>query len=242
MAKEDYILPDAHTVDVSLSPEQVAAAGTGDCEWSWQARRPDSPVETRKQPCKAKFVIKRVPYSLDRNLSGVSVKVKLPNGAELADPSVIVEDLFVVAMGDSFASGESNPDRPVTFSATRQMVYDPVNLQANQNLASRGNAGLPRRLGGRSVQPQGAAEAADGGRAERAGLRPEHARNFSMLSSRRARSGLARIAIARSMVIRSASAWGWRSRIGTAPSLSSAWHAPDADIVEGLFSTERRAR
>ncbi len=140
VAKEDYILPDAHTVDVFLSPEQIAAAGTGDCEWSWQARRPNSPVETRKQPCKAKFVIKRVPYSLERNLSGASVKVKLPNGTELADSSVIVEDLFVVAMGDSFASGESNPDRPVTFSASRQMVYDPVNLQANQNLASRGNA------------------------------------------------------------------------------------------------------
>ena len=69
-----------------------------------------------------------------------SVKVKLPNGTELADSSIVVEDVLVVAMGDSFASGESNPDRPVTFSATRQMVYDPVNLQANQNLASRGNA------------------------------------------------------------------------------------------------------
>lgn len=139
-AKEDYILPDAHTVDVFLSPEQIAAAGAGDCEWSWQARRRNSPVETRKQPCKARLVIKRVPYSRDRNLSGVSVKVKLPNGTELADSSIVVEDLLVVALGDSFASGESNPDRPVTFSATRQMVYDPVNLQANQNLAARGNA------------------------------------------------------------------------------------------------------
>lgn len=139
-AREDYIMPDAHTVDVFLSPEQIAAAGAGDCAWSWQARRPNSPVETRKQPCRAKLVIKRVPYSLDRNLSGVSVKVKLPNGSELADSSIVVEDLLVVALGDSFASGESNPDRPVTFSATRQMVYDPVNLQANQNLAARGNA------------------------------------------------------------------------------------------------------
>jgi hypothetical protein len=138
-AKEDYILPDAHTVDVFLTPEQLAAAGEGDCEWSWQARRRNSPAETRKQPCKARLVIKRVPYSLDRNLSGVSVKVKLPNGTELADSSVIVDDLLVVALGDSFASGESNPDRPVTFSATRQMVYDPVNLMGSNNLASRGN-------------------------------------------------------------------------------------------------------
>ena len=31
-----------------------------------------------------------------------------------------------MALGDSFASGESNPDRPVQFSAAREMVYDPI--------------------------------------------------------------------------------------------------------------------
>jgi hypothetical protein len=137
-AKEDYILPDAHTVDVHIAPDQLAAAGAGDCMWSWQARRPGSPVETRRQPCKATLVIKRVPYSLDGNLSGVSVKVQLPNGGVLADPDVVVEDLLVVALGDSFASGESNPDRPVTFSGARQMLYDPTMMAANRdNLASR---------------------------------------------------------------------------------------------------------
>ncbi len=138
-AKEDYILPDAHTVDVHIAPDQLAAAGAGDCLWTWQARRPGSPVETRSQPCNAKLVIKRVPYSLDRNASGVSVKVQLPNGSVLADPDVIVEDLLVVALGDSFASGESNPDRPVTFSAARQMLYDPVNVVSSNrdNLATR---------------------------------------------------------------------------------------------------------
>lgn len=139
-AKEDYILPDAHTVDVSIAPEQLAAAGEGVCEWTWHARRPGAPVETRKQPCNAKLVIKRVPYSLVRDLSGVAVKVRLPNGSELADPDIIVEDLLVVALGDSFASGESNPDRPVTFSDSRQMLYDPVNVSAanRDNLATRG--------------------------------------------------------------------------------------------------------
>ena len=137
-AKEDYILPDAHTVDVAIAPEQLAAAGEGDCLWTWQPRRPGAPAESRTQPCKAKLVIKRVPFSLDRNLSGDSVKVKLPNGTELADANVIVDDLLVVALGDSFASGESNPDRPVTFSPSRQMVYDPVNAMGN--LSNRLNA------------------------------------------------------------------------------------------------------
>ena len=138
-AKEDYILPDAHTVVMHIAPEQLAAAGPGDCAWSWQGRQPGAAVETRKQPCNAKLVIKRVPYSVDRNLSGVAVKVHLPNGTELEDAEVIVEDLFVVALGDSFASGESNPDRPVTFSATRQMLYEPVNVESeHKNMASRG--------------------------------------------------------------------------------------------------------
>jgi lysophospholipase L1-like esterase len=136
-AKEDYILPEAHTVVIHIAPEQLAAAGPGDCVWRWQNRRPRASAETRKQPCNAKLVIKRVPFSLDRSLSGVSVKVQLPNGTELDDPNVIVEDLLVVALGDSFASGESNPDRPVTFSATRQMLYDPVNIN-RRDFAHRG--------------------------------------------------------------------------------------------------------
>jgi len=135
-AKEDYILPDAHTVVMHIAPEPLAAAGPGDCVWTWQPRKPGAPAETKKQACNAKLVIKRVPFSLDRATSGVSVKVQLPNGTQLADPSVSVEDVFVVAMGDSFASGESNPDRPVTFSAGREMVYDPINAQ--DNLAFRG--------------------------------------------------------------------------------------------------------
>jgi hypothetical protein len=135
-AREDYILPDAHTVDIRIAPERLAAAGQGDCVWSWQGRRPAAPVETRKQPCSATLVIKRVPFSLDRALSGVSVKVQLPNGSELRDV-VVVQDLLVVAFGDSFASGESNPDRPVTFSAVRQMDYEPINANNIGNLASR---------------------------------------------------------------------------------------------------------
>jgi hypothetical protein len=128
-AREDYILPEAHTVVVRIAPEQLAAAGSGDCVWRWAPRRGGA-AETHTQPCSAKLVIKRVPFSLDRNSSGVSVSVRLPSGTELADPNVVVEDLFVVALGDSFASGESNPDRPVTFSDSRQMLYDPVNLRS----------------------------------------------------------------------------------------------------------------
>jgi hypothetical protein len=179
-AKEDYILPDAHTVVMHIAPEHLAAGGAGRTAMRTRAlvittlfvafqsgtgiavshaadlkartlrldagvapaRRAchvhtQSPGPARKQACKDKLVIKRVPFSLNRALSGVSVKVALPNGTALAEPNVTVEDVFVVAMGDSFASGESNPDRPVTFSAGREMVYDPVNTYQRDRMATR---------------------------------------------------------------------------------------------------------
>src|SRR3954469_20752862 len=136
-AKEDYVLPDAHTVDVTLSAERLAEAGTGDCTFSWLPRAGAAKGDTVKQACKKPFVVKRVPYSHDTKVSGATVKATMPDGRELTE-TVIVEDVLVVAMGDSFMSGESNPDRPVSFSPSRQMVYDPTMTNDREQLASRG--------------------------------------------------------------------------------------------------------
>ena len=136
-AKEDYVLPEAHTVAVKLAKERLAEVGQGSCQWSWTARKAGGKTENRTLPCAVTLVIPRVPFALDRSVSGVSVQVKLPDGRILAEPRLAVEDLFIVAMGDSFASGESNPDRPVTFSASRQMVYDP-SLNREEEYSSRG--------------------------------------------------------------------------------------------------------
>ena len=133
-AKEDYVLPEAHTVAIRIAPGQLAGV-SGDCIWAWQPRRAGGKTETKRSACTDKLTIARVPYALDRGKSGVSVTVKLPDSRELSEPEVVVEDLFIVALGDSFASGESNPDRPVQFSAQREMVYDPA-LQ-REELASR---------------------------------------------------------------------------------------------------------
>jgi hypothetical protein len=127
-AKEDYVLPEAHTVQIQLAAETLKGV-TGECQWSWQPRKAGGKTETKKLACKDKLTIARVPFALDRANSGVAVTVKLPDGRELADHDVVVEDLFVVALGDSFASGESNPDRPVQFSGSREMVYDPTLLR-----------------------------------------------------------------------------------------------------------------
>jgi hypothetical protein len=128
-AREDYILPEAHTVAVMLSPERLAEISAGDCVWTWRPRAGGGKAETRKLACKDKLTIARVPYAQNRAASGVAVSVKLPDEREFSDGDVIVDDLLIVAFGDSFASGESNPDKPVSFSAAREMVYDPVNTR-----------------------------------------------------------------------------------------------------------------
>ena len=127
-ANEDYVLPEAHTVAIRISAEQLLGVN-GDCAWTWQPRRAGGKAESRRIPCRDKLTIARVPFALDRAHSGVAVAVKLPDGRELAE-QVVVEDLFIVALGDSFASGESNPDRPVQFSPAREMVYDPTVVTA----------------------------------------------------------------------------------------------------------------
>ncbi len=126
--REDYVLPEAHTVSIRIAPANLEGV-TGDCTWMWRPRRTDGKIETRKQACKNPLTIPRVPYSLETRNSGVSVAVTLPDGRQFADRDVVVEDMFIVALGDSFGSGESNPDRPVQFSPNRELVYDPRLVQ-----------------------------------------------------------------------------------------------------------------
>ncbi len=154
-AKEDYILPEAHTVAIGLSPARLAEAGAGECVWSWTPRAGGGKAETRKLACKSRLTIARVPYSTERSRSGVSVSVKLPDGREFAEPNVAVEDVLIVAVGDSFASGESNPDRPVTFSATREMVYDPTMHRDEQHASNRPGKGVPATSYGVASADQG---------------------------------------------------------------------------------------
>src|SRR5262249_54286582 len=74
-AKEDYVLPEAHTVILWLSHDVLAGLPAGDCTWTWTPHRAGATGETRKQACKDKLVIKRLPYSLDHQHSGAAVKV-----------------------------------------------------------------------------------------------------------------------------------------------------------------------
>src|SRR5437016_2403045 len=83
-----FDLHDAHTVAVKLAPERLAEVPSGDCVWSFQPRAAGAKPESKKQACKDKFVIRRVPYSRDASHSGGSVKVQLPDGRELVEANV----------------------------------------------------------------------------------------------------------------------------------------------------------
>ena len=196
---------------------------TGDCIWSWQPRKAGGKAESKKLACKDKLTIARVPYSLDRAQSGVSVTVKLPDGRELAERDVVVEDLFIVALGD-FVLPRAKAIRTGRCSSapSREMVYDPKLLrdEVAMRTGGAGAEGRPGSFGLASsddqvnpkVLPRRLMEDELGGALQQA--------DFAGLPRRLRQGGaaLARAATAtaRNTAIRSASASSWRSRTAIA--------------------------
>src|SRR5262245_4646012 len=122
---ENYVLPTGHSVSIALAPERIAEVGQGQCTWTWQPRAGGARSQPRQRPCDATVTIEQVPYvARDEAASGVSVEVLLPDGRKLSEPNVVVRDLLVAVLGDSFASGEGNPDRPVRFSGAYALTYE----------------------------------------------------------------------------------------------------------------------
>ena len=83
-AKEDYVLPDAHTVQIWIEPALLTGV-TGDCMWAWHPRKAGGKVESRKLACNSKLTIPRVPYSHDHAVSGVSVTVISTPGMNIGE-------------------------------------------------------------------------------------------------------------------------------------------------------------
>lgn len=112
---ESYINPQQHAVFAGLDAATKARLAGKTCNWRWQS--PPAAAITRAVPCGEDILIDNVPYP-----AGVSLAVTTPEGP-VAAVQVKVTDLLVVGLGDSFASGEGNPDRPVELSATRALLY-----------------------------------------------------------------------------------------------------------------------
>jgi hypothetical protein len=113
-----YVNPISHLVEFRLNGTSEELSGAR-CEWTFGSRE----VEPFVGPCDARFS-RRIPRKIDRAdgsrviaPTGVTVKISR-EGAEdrLVESEVAVRDLLIVGMGDSIASGEGNPDRPVQLS------------------------------------------------------------------------------------------------------------------------------
>lgn len=112
---DDYINPRAHKVRVSV--EGMAEASTIECQWSIIPRGDtDIAPATILQPC-ARPLSVAVPYP-----EGSDATLTI-GGSIVARERIVVRDLLIVGVGDSFASGEGNPDVPVRFSRERAATY-----------------------------------------------------------------------------------------------------------------------
>ncbi|MGE0856684.1 MAG: hypothetical protein AB7L18_11410, partial [Hyphomicrobiaceae bacterium] len=128
----DYLAPKSHAIIATLGG--MTDARTVDCAWSTVPRNaPDIAPTTTLQPCDRPLRIE-VPYP-----GGADAIVSI-GGVEVARSRLVVKDLLIVGMGDSFASGEGNPDIPVRFSRERAATYGNPKKEASA-------AGLPARIG-----------------------------------------------------------------------------------------------
>ncbi len=102
---EEYVTPQAHEIQLSLRALKAnALVREFNCEWRV------GNAEAITAPCDA-AVNAMLPYP---NGADISVNVE---GEQPITLAVKVRDLLIVGMGDSFGSGEGNPDMPVTFDA-----------------------------------------------------------------------------------------------------------------------------
>lgn len=106
--REKYINPVSHRVALTVT----LPAGSGDATCAWTIGQAPA-VETFEQPCSQPTVR---PF-VSKRATPVEVAVRMPSGdITRLSTSVDVRDLLIVGMGDSLASGEGNPHRPIALS------------------------------------------------------------------------------------------------------------------------------
>jgi len=130
----NYIHPKSHMIKAALlgapapggnlSPSNGLASGNRICEWTVRTlKRSHRRRKSRQgkvlrvtEPCNGSVEL-RVQYP-----AGANITVRTA-GRVIARQIIKVRDIFIVGMGDSFGSGEGNPDIPVRFSNTRTADY-----------------------------------------------------------------------------------------------------------------------
>ncbi len=111
----DYLHPKSHRV-IAEARGIDASAGV-DCTWL-TAPRGGQRVRgaALTLPCDQAVALD-IPYP-----AGASISIEV-GGREVATVAATIKDLLIVGIGDSFGSGEGNPDVPVRFSRERVATY-----------------------------------------------------------------------------------------------------------------------
>jgi hypothetical protein len=105
--KENYLAPSEHPVTVRLTGDVPVGAV---CAWSFD----DGDTPRRSTLDCAEPVNLRLRYG---RTTAASVEVSSgPDAPVRVTTDIAVRDLFIAGLGDSIASGEGNPDRPIALS------------------------------------------------------------------------------------------------------------------------------
>lgn len=128
----DYINPTAHPILANVADLEDAKLLT--CTWLTVPLGPGAARgEAVTQACNEPVRLV-IPYP-----KGATVTVEI-GGRPIINANIAVRDILVVGMGDSFASGEGNPDIPVRFSRDRTADYGTIGSDGKY-------AGYPARVG-----------------------------------------------------------------------------------------------
>jgi hypothetical protein len=103
---ESYVTPAFHAVRVALAAAQASSRAGISCDWKFTSAAKGTVDQSA--PCDSTVLFSEVPYP-----EGGALEVLDPQGRRVAQEPIQVRDALVLGLGDSYASGEGNPDRPV---------------------------------------------------------------------------------------------------------------------------------
>jgi hypothetical protein len=107
-ARENYLAPKDHAVVARLAGAVPQGAI---CNWSFDDGTP--PPQQASAPCSEEMRL-RVPYGKP-TIAAVGI-TRADGGVDSVSAEIKVRDLLIAGVGDSVASGEGNPDRPIALA------------------------------------------------------------------------------------------------------------------------------
>lgn len=112
---EEYIFPKVHMVKAKLTPTPI-----GECLWKYQDK-------SIKSDCSNGFSFNAITQFGE---GSPKLSVKILSKDEELETDVIIKDRLILGLGDSYASGEGNPDSPTVISAegTETLAKDNNNI------------------------------------------------------------------------------------------------------------------